>query len=51
METRKCIDCNEEFTVLQEETDFINKKGFIPRKRCKSCVAKNKAQKHLDGKL
>ncbi len=44
MVTKKCVQCDNEFTLSDGEVDFYIGKGLNLPKRCKQCRNKNKAK-------
>jgi hypothetical protein len=37
-----CIDCKNEFFISFEDLQYLQSRGFHPRKRCKDCSRKNR---------
>lgn len=48
--TKQCKGCGKDFELTQETSEWFEKKGLIPPKRCESCRAKKRAQEHIEGK-
>lgn len=40
--TKKCLECNEEFTLTQTEVDWYKERDFKLPKRCQPCRKRRK---------
>lgn len=43
-----CRECNEPFSISQDEISWLNKKGLALFTRCGECRAKRRAKRNAD---